>query len=97
MAVSPHEPTMIQCTLRVLLAQLNLERAQRGEPPLSQAKIAEDTRIPPSVINGLVTNRTQRVDYRTLDRLCAYLGVQPGDLLIYKQVDQTNTGESPVR
>ncbi len=40
-----------------------------------------DTGVSLSVINNLVLRHTQRIDFRTLDRLCRYLRVQPGDLL----------------
>jgi DNA-binding Xre family transcriptional regulator len=34
-----------------------------------------------SVINGLMTGRTQRLDFSTLDRLCTFFRIQPGSLL----------------
>lgn len=74
----------IRCTLRLLVARENVKRAQEGQPQLSQQQIARDTGLPPSVVNGLVTGRSQRVDFKTLDRLCTYFKVQPGDLLVWE-------------
>jgi len=33
--------------------------------------------------HALYTGRATRIDHETLDRLCAALGVQPGDLFVY--------------
>ncbi len=90
-----HQAMPIRSTLRLLIARENVERAASGQPPLTQHRLALDTGLPPSVINGLVTNRTQRVDYKTLDRLCAYFNVQPGDLLTYTPEDDTDSQSAP--
>ncbi len=71
----------ITCTLREVLAQENVRRAQQHEPTLTQRQLARDTDISLSVVNNLVLGRTQRIDFRTLDRLCRYFHIQPGDLL----------------
>ncbi len=73
----------IKSKLRVLIAQRNLERAADGKRALTQNRISKDTGLPNSVVNGLVTNRTTRVDYGTLEKLCRYLDAQPGDILVY--------------
>lgn len=74
----------IKCTLRLLIARENVRRAEQGQPTLSQATVAHETGIAPSVINGLVTGRTQRVDFQTIDRLCAFFKVQPGELFVWE-------------
>lgn len=71
----------ITCTLREVLAHENVRRAQHNQPTLTQRQLARDTGVSLSVINNLVLGHTQRIDFRTLDRLCRYLHVQPGDLL----------------
>lgn len=79
----------IRCTLRVLLAEENVRRAREGTPSLSQRELAAETGIPPSVINALVTDKNQRIDYRTLDRLCTFFKVQPGSLFVWEPEEET--------
>lgn len=74
----------VKCTLRLLLAEENVKRAREGRDTLSQQELARQTGLPPSVINGLVTGRSQRVDYKTIDRLCTYFNVQPGALFVWE-------------
>jgi hypothetical protein len=62
----------VTCRLRVLLAQLNVERAKNGEAPISLRHIARESGISQSVLVSLHTGRSQRIDYATIDRLLAY-------------------------
>jgi len=80
----------ITCTLREVLAQENVRRAQRKQPALTQRQLARDTGISLTVINNLALGHTQRIDFRTLDRLCRYLYVQPGDLLRWHEDESDN-------
>lgn len=84
MTIEQVEIMTVRSRLRVLVASENLKRAQAGEDGLTQQQIAADAGLPLSVVNGLMTNRAQRVDYKTLDRLCRYFKCQPGDLLVYE-------------
>lgn len=77
----------VRSRLRVLIASENLKRAQAGLDALTQQQIAAEAGLPLSVVNGLVTNRAGRVDFKTLDRLCRYFKCQPGDLLTYEPED----------
>lgn len=54
------------------MAQLNLERAKIGHPPLSLRRLAQETGISQSVLVSLHTGRSQRIDYATIDRLMSY-------------------------
>lgn len=74
----------VRCTLRLLVARKNVERVASGQPELTQQRIADESNVPLSVISGLITNRVTRVDYGTLDKLCRYFNVQPGDLLVWE-------------
>jgi DNA-binding Xre family transcriptional regulator len=74
---------MVRSRLRVVIATENLKRAEAGRPALTQQQIADETGLPLSVVNGLATNRAGRVDFKTLDKLCKYFKVPPGDLLEY--------------
>ena len=79
-----HQPsTMIRCRLGILLAQENLRRAEAGLPRLSQNELAAETKVAVAVVNRLATNNQHRVDYKTMDRLCRFFNVQPGDLFEY--------------
>ena len=85
------EHTMtVRCTLRLLLAEENVKRVREGKQSLSQRELAAQTGIPPSVINALATDRNQRIDYKTIDRLCTFFQVQPGALFVWEP-DETPT------
>jgi transcriptional regulator with XRE-family HTH domain len=77
----------VSCRLRILLARLNMERAQGGKPALSLRRLALESGVSQSVLVALHTGRSQRVDYATLDRLLAYfsrfLPVRMEDLLTW--------------
>jgi DNA-binding Xre family transcriptional regulator len=76
---------MIKSTLRVVVAHENARRAEQGQPALTQQALADATGISLSVINGLMTGRTQRLDFSTLDRLCTFFRIQPGSLLQWQE------------
>jgi DNA-binding Xre family transcriptional regulator len=78
----------VVCKLRVLLARLNLQQAERGEHPVSLRRLALESGVSLSVIVALHTGRSQRVDFATLDRLLVYfngaLDVGVDDLLTWE-------------
>ena len=76
-------PTMIRSRLGILLAEENVKRANAGQPRLTQTQLAKQTNVPLRTINHLAQNKNTRIDHITLDRLCKYFGVQPGDLFEY--------------
>ncbi|WP_246039141.1 XRE family transcriptional regulator [Dictyobacter alpinus] len=63
----------VSCRLRLLLAQLNVERAKSGQLTISLRRIAQESEIAQSVLVSLHTGRSQRVDYATIDRLLPHL------------------------
>jgi hypothetical protein len=77
----------IQSNLRFLLAQLNVERARRGEAALSLRRLALESGCTLSVLTALAAGKSQRIDYSTIDRLLGYLNkyitVDAGDLLVW--------------
>ena len=79
----------ISCTLRLLLARANVERAQQGKPVLSLRRLAGESGVSLSALTALNTGRSQRVDYTTLDNLLryfsAYFNVTTSDLLAWDQ------------
>ena len=62
----------VSCHLRILLARLNLERAQQGQPAVSLRRLAQESGVSQSVLVSLHTQRNQRIDYATIDRLLSY-------------------------
>jgi putative transcriptional regulator len=55
----------------------------RGRGITTITDLAARTGLAYNTAHALFTGRTTRIDHETLDRLCAALGVQPGDLLVY--------------
>lgn len=74
---------MVRSRLKVLIAERNLQLLREGKPQLTVRRIADESGIPGSVITGLTAGRAGRIDFKTLDRLCRYFDVQPGELLEY--------------
>jgi putative transcriptional regulator len=77
---------MIQCRLRELIAA----KGRRERRKITYEDIRAETGIDKSTLTRLTNDRADRVAISTIDRLCAYLSCQPGDLFIYVE------GESPV-
>jgi transcriptional regulator with XRE-family HTH domain len=78
----------ISCRLRLLLAQVNVERARRGQSGVSLRQLAQESGVSLSVLTALNTDRSQRIDYQTIDRLLdffnRYLSVTTTDLLTWE-------------
>lgn len=51
------------------------------EKGMSQSELARRSGVSFPTVNGMVGNRTTRVDLSTLDALSKVLGCEPGDLL----------------
>jgi len=79
----------ISSRLRVTLALLNVERAQLGLPALSLRRVAAESGVALSVLAALQTGKSQRIDFRTLDRLLGYFNrfrpTRLDDLLMWEQ------------
>lgn len=73
----------VRSRLKIVIAQRNLERVKCNQPLLTLRHIAEETALAVSTVNGLTSQRATMVNFATLDKLCAYFKVQPGDLLEY--------------
>ncbi len=81
----------VRSRMKLLIAERNLQRIKQGLPEITQRDIAADSQLPLSTVNGLITGRAGRVDFRTLNRLCRYFNVQPGELLEYIPDDDGET------
>ena len=84
----------VSCRLRTLLARLNLERAKQGQPAVSLRRLAQESGVSQSVLVALHTERNQRIDYATIDRLLCYfsrfLPVHIDDLLTWEPAQERN-------
>ncbi len=70
---------MIQCRLRELIAT----KARIDGHRLKYTDIVAETGISTTTLTRLANDRSDRVAIGTIDKLCAYFNVQPGDLFIY--------------
>ena len=52
-----------------------------GERRMTQKKLAELTQLRTSTINAIFNERSTRIEYEVLDKICIALQCQPGDLL----------------
>lgn len=71
---------VLYCRLAVLMAE--------RDPGLSQAKVAEDTKLSTTTVNKLYKNKFNRVDKNTIETLCNYFDCNLQDLLTLKEVQQ---------
>ncbi|SRR6266851_5197155 len=62
----------VSCRLRIVLAQLNVDRLKSGQPALSLRRLSQESGVSLSVLASLHTGRSSRVDYATIDRLLFY-------------------------
>lgn len=69
----------IKNKLKVLIS----EKEYRENRKLSYRTVAEEANIPLSVLTDYTSQKVKRFDVKTLEKLCKYLGCQPGDLLEY--------------
>ena len=70
---------MIQFRLRELMARK--ERLERRR--ITYAVITEETHISPSTLSRMANNGLGMVSLSVVDRLCAFFGCTPGELMIH--------------
>ena len=70
---------MIQCRLRELMAAKRRIEGRR----VTYADMVVETGISNTTLTRLANDRSGRVAINTIDRLCAFFEVQPGDLFVY--------------
>jgi DNA-binding Xre family transcriptional regulator len=87
----------VSCRLRVVLAQLNVERLRSGQSAISLRRLSQESCVSLSVLASLHTGRSQRIDYATIDRLLTYfnrfLPISMDDLFRW-EADQESTPTS---
>lgn len=72
----------IRARIKVLLAEVNLERTKAGERPISVRQLAEETGITHSALVQLVNGKSKMVAFETLDKLMKFFGVTSLDRLL---------------
>lgn len=92
----------VSCRLRVVLAQLNVDRAKNGQPALSLRRLAQESGVSLSVLAALNTGKSQRIDYSTIDRLLTYfnrfLPIRMDDLFRWEAAPESPpVGVPPLR
>jgi DNA-binding Xre family transcriptional regulator len=89
----------VSCRLRILLAQLNVERAKKGQRAISLRRLAQESGVSQSVLVALHTGHNQRIDYATIDRLLSYfsrfLSVSIEDLLMWEPRQESQENKEP--
>lgn len=72
----------VRTRIKVLLAEVNLERTRAGEKPISVRKLAEETGLTHSALVQLVNGKSKMVAFETLDKLMQFFGVTSLDRLL---------------
>lgn len=68
--------------LRVLIAEKEVAENRK----LSYRQIATEANVSLSILSSYATQKVNRFDGETLEKLCRYFRVQPGDLLVLSDV-----------
>lgn len=67
--------------------ELLAAKARReGKGKISLSQVIADTKLPPDTVYGWANNTITQYNKATLNTLCEYLGVEPGDLLVREEV-----------
>ena len=70
----------------MLIPNLSVLLAERR---LTLSKVSEDTRLSRTTLTALTAGHAKGVQFDTLNTLCQYLNVAPGDLFLYRPFDLT--------
>lgn len=76
-------PMAVKFALRKLIARKNMERAEAGQRALTQTEIANGSKVSQSVVSTLMNGHSRRIDFDTINGLCGFFGISPGDLFDY--------------
>lgn len=71
---------MIKSRLKLLIAQREIESSQK----LTYERLADEIGLSRNTVGRLAENKTDRIDFLTLDKLCTYFGCTIGDILMYE-------------
>lgn len=71
---------MIQSKLKLLIVQRELDKGQK----ITYESLAHEVGLSKTTLNRLAENKTERIDFLTLDKLCRYFECDVGELLTYQ-------------
>jgi putative transcriptional regulator len=72
--------------LNLIVSQLDELLFRRN---LSQRKVARGTGLSINTIRGVYNNDSKRIDYDTIDKICEFLDITVGELLVYKKEEKS--------
>ena len=76
-------PMAVKMAVRKLIARENMRRAETGEPVLTQTELERLSGVSQSVVSTLMSGKMKRIDLKTINGLCNFFQVAPGDLFEY--------------
>ncbi|MBM7844800.1 MULTISPECIES: helix-turn-helix domain-containing protein [Herpetosiphon] len=76
----------IECNVRVLLAERNLERAKKGLSSISVRELARETHITHSALVKLVNGKSTRIDFETIDRLMEFFDTEDVNQILMRKL-----------
>ena len=65
------------------ISYLRLQKQEKVGHKLSVTKMAEESGLSINVFQRLINNASDRIDFDTIDKLCAYFDCSIGDLFEY--------------
>lgn len=63
-----------------------------GERKLNQLDVVRGTGLSKTTVNDLYHERSGRIDFDTLERLCRFFGCNVGDILTYVESHKGDSG-----
>jgi transcriptional regulator with XRE-family HTH domain len=72
--------------------QLRLEYSAKLGRTVTIEEVAEAAGLTRAALSRIELNQTERIDFDTITKLCAYYGVGVGDLLTLEEETQPNKG-----
>ena len=76
-------PMAVKMAVRKLIARENMRRAETGEPVLTQTELERLSGVSQSVVSTLMSGKIKRIDLKTINGLCNFFQVAPGELFEY--------------
>jgi putative transcriptional regulator len=84
------QATHIINRFRILLAERELKQGRS----ISLRQVACETQLSQYTVNGFANNSLKSIPLDALESICRYFGCQPGDLLIFQDMDGTSPAGS---
>ncbi len=70
---------MVKCKLKLLIAQREVDEGRK----ITYTSLVNVTGLSINAIGRLAEGKTDRIEFTTIDKLCAYFNCTVGDLLEY--------------